>query len=281
MTIPASPSSRPSICHVGAARAAALFLAFVSFSVGGLFVIYPWINSTVSDLPFFLSTGKYICEQGIPYTNPFAVDEGLGIVVQQWLWDVAVFKLHELGGYNLVAALGIALAACACALCLPVWQSVSGGEAVGKTQALPAGAAVACCLLFSLPWARGRRRAQESWGGGAPPPGPRGAVRRGHAPQSLRAGRNALCVSLRRRGELRGGHPGDAGPLVVRRRHGPWHACGLAACCAAPLAVGLARARRGKTKARLDLASFSLASAVMTLAHIRNAWICYLLGVPM
>lgn len=169
MTIPASPSSRPSICHVGAARAAALFLAFVSFSVGGLFVIYPWINSTVSDLPFFLSTGKYICEQGIPYTNPFAVDEGLGIVVQQWLWDVAVFKLHELGGYNLVAALGIALAACACALCLPVWQSVSGGEAVGKTQALPAGAAVACCLLFSLPWARGRRRAQESWGGGAPP----------------------------------------------------------------------------------------------------------------
>lgn len=114
-----------------------------------------------------------------------------------------------------------------------------------------------------------------------PPPGPRGAVRRGHAPQSLRAGRNALCVSLRRRGELRGGHPGDAGPLVVRRRHGPWHACGLAACCAAPLAVGLARARRGKTKARLDLASFSLASAVMTLAHIRNAWICYLLGVPM
>lgn len=80
MTIPTPPPSRPSICHVGAARAAALFLAFVSFSVGGLFVIYPWINSTVSDLPFFLSTGKYICEQGIPYTNPFAVDEGLGIV---------------------------------------------------------------------------------------------------------------------------------------------------------------------------------------------------------
>ena len=48
MTIPTPPPSRPSICHVGAARAAALFLAFVSFSVGGLFVIYPWINSTVS-----------------------------------------------------------------------------------------------------------------------------------------------------------------------------------------------------------------------------------------
>lgn len=162
MTIPTPPPSRPSICHVGAPRAAALFLAFVSFSVGGLFVIYPWINSTVSDLPFFLSTGKYICEKGIPYTNPFAVDEGLGIVVQQWLWDVAVFKLHELGGYNLVAALGIALAACACALCLPVWQSVSGGEAVGKTQALPTGAAVASPpLVLAALGAREETRAGE------------------------------------------------------------------------------------------------------------------------
>lgn len=36
---------------------------------------------------FLIATGKEIVENGIPQFNPFFLEEGYRIVVQQWLWD--------------------------------------------------------------------------------------------------------------------------------------------------------------------------------------------------
>lgn len=136
-------------------RVAAATLCFLSCAAIGLFAVYPWVNSTVTDLPFFLATGREICENGIPRINPFGVQEGLRIVVQQWLWDVAAYLLNEAGGLNLVAALAVGLASAATALSLAAWAAVRG-TSVRRVSPLPAAPALAACLFFSLPWACAR-----------------------------------------------------------------------------------------------------------------------------
>lgn len=52
-----------------------------------------------NDVWFFLATGKEIVENGIPYTNPFAMHEDMGIVVQQWLVCVWVYLIYSAGGF--------------------------------------------------------------------------------------------------------------------------------------------------------------------------------------
>lgn len=336
-------------------RTVVLAATFASISVCALFVAYPWINSTVSDLPFFLSTGRYICENGFPYTNPFSVAEGLKIVVQQWLWDVVVYRLYGAGGYNAVCLLGIACAALACALCVPVWRAVTGGEATGKVPAMPAAAAISASLMFALPWSsvrpsiatmcfllatvcvmEGWRAAEEdhAWRRLWALPLMVAAHMQVHmamawldiaailfycVPEDGEAVKRLLTretrgAELRRRltplafdvismaamplnpygvdgmlyvfnstgaASYAGAILEMQGPFSSGDALGAWHACGIATCCAAPLAVGVLRARAGKTGLRLDLAAFSLAAALMTLFHVRNGWICYVLGVPM
>lgn len=79
-------------------------------------VVNAYPSTGVTDFWFFLSTGKEIVENGIPHENPFSTTAGLGIVVQQWLWDAILYRLHEAGGLDLALAPGALLTAAALAL---------------------------------------------------------------------------------------------------------------------------------------------------------------------
>lgn len=52
-----------------------------------------------SDTFFIIKTGEYIVENGIvPTINPFIIHEGFGIIVQQWLFDVMIYHIYNIGG---------------------------------------------------------------------------------------------------------------------------------------------------------------------------------------
>lgn len=61
-------------------------------------------SATDTDAWFLLSTGRQILESGIPRGNPWAIEAGLRVVVQQWLHDVWLFALFEAGGFAAVSA---------------------------------------------------------------------------------------------------------------------------------------------------------------------------------
>lgn len=57
-----------------------------------------------NDMYFLASTGRYIVEHGIPRINPFCVDEGLKIIVQQWFGSIIDYYVFEyLGNAGVVA----------------------------------------------------------------------------------------------------------------------------------------------------------------------------------
>ena len=138
-----------------APRWAKLAACFVPMCVIGFFVAYSWINDTATDMWFFLSTGRYICENGMPYTNPFAVQDGLGIVVQQWLWDVADYKLYEIGGLTGVCLLSVAMCACAVVSAWAAWAEICRVR-MRDVAAAPAAWALGAAFFFALPWSVAR-----------------------------------------------------------------------------------------------------------------------------
>ena len=71
-----------------------------------------------TDQWFFLSTGREIFKNGIPYENPFSAWPGMRIVVQQWLFCVLVWLEWSVGGWFALGAAGVLrlLVMCACAL---------------------------------------------------------------------------------------------------------------------------------------------------------------------
>lgn len=76
-----------------------------------------------TDAWFILAAGDYITHNGIPYENPWALVDGLHIVVQQWLHDCIIWLLYSENGFSgirwfqvaMFAAVGASLfAACRC-----------------------------------------------------------------------------------------------------------------------------------------------------------------------
>lgn len=90
-------------------RAGDALIAGTAAAMLGFLLINSWTSTSCTDTWFFYSTGRYICENGIPHENPFAAQEGLKTVVQQWAWCVASWKLHELAGANGLSMLKLAL----------------------------------------------------------------------------------------------------------------------------------------------------------------------------
>ena len=62
-----------------------------------------------NDLWWILATGREIVEAGIPFTNPFSVDTGQSIIVQQWLHDVLYWEVYSVFGMSGVNRLVLAL----------------------------------------------------------------------------------------------------------------------------------------------------------------------------
>lgn len=103
-------------------------------------VILLFTGSTVfadaydNDVWFFLATGDYILEHGIPYTNPFSVHEGLSFIAQQWLHCVISSVLYHAGGFVLMGiwtgVLFLALAASLFVLGRTLRRARTGSETV-------------------------------------------------------------------------------------------------------------------------------------------------------
>lgn len=77
------------------AIAAAFIAIYVAWNAGGF---------ADNDIWFILATGREIFENGIPYQNPFAMHDGMGIVVQQWVPCLIAYGIYSLGGF---VALGL------------------------------------------------------------------------------------------------------------------------------------------------------------------------------
>ncbi len=72
------------------AIAASFIAIYIAWNSGGF---------TDNDIWFILATGREIFENGIPYTNPFALHDNMGIVIQQWIPCLIAYGLHSLGGF--------------------------------------------------------------------------------------------------------------------------------------------------------------------------------------
>lgn len=66
-------------------------LAFFSIFIGSLFQFW----NLNSDIWFILNSGRYVVENGIPYTEPLAMHEGLRYVMEQWLTAVVFWKIYD------------------------------------------------------------------------------------------------------------------------------------------------------------------------------------------
>lgn len=65
----------------------------------GAMVLTSVSGSFDNDMWWLLATGREIVENSIPYTNPWSMHEGLGVVVQQWLAAVILYGVYNLFGY--------------------------------------------------------------------------------------------------------------------------------------------------------------------------------------
>lgn len=70
-----------------------------------------------NDVWFILASGRRVVEEGFPSTNPWAVYQGLRIVIQQWLPDVLAYAFHAAWGWYGLTAL-LLLVCATLALCL-------------------------------------------------------------------------------------------------------------------------------------------------------------------
>lgn len=78
---------------------AAMVSIFIAWFTG-----YIRVDGTLdTDGWFLLATGREIVHHGIPFENPWSLDSGQGIIVQQWLHDVWLYGWYSLAGYTGVA----------------------------------------------------------------------------------------------------------------------------------------------------------------------------------
>lgn len=86
------------IARIAFAEVAMLLMAFM--------VCATYQHAYDTDGWFLLDTGRTIVEDGFPQTNPWAIAQGLGVVVQQWLHDVLLYGAYSVGGFDAVSLFG-------------------------------------------------------------------------------------------------------------------------------------------------------------------------------
>lgn len=62
------------------------------------------------DIWYMLATGREIVQNGIPYENPFALYDGMSIIVQQWMLCVLVYGIYTAAGFVGLALWSMVLA---------------------------------------------------------------------------------------------------------------------------------------------------------------------------
>lgn len=89
-----------------------------------------------TDLWWILATGREIASTGVFTVNPFTVDAGQGIVVQQWLHDLLCWVVYDRFGMAGVACLVISLAVCVAFMTSAVAVSFNGHRGRSHAPAL-------------------------------------------------------------------------------------------------------------------------------------------------
>lgn len=98
-----TPRSEPSSSAALPWRNNPLIMAIAAAAIA-IYLAWNASGFADNDIWFILATGREIFEQGILYTNPFSMHDGMGIVVQQWIPCLIAYGLYSLGGF---VALGL------------------------------------------------------------------------------------------------------------------------------------------------------------------------------
>lgn len=93
----ARPGYRLRLCrpHRSDPILTALFAALVCLFAGA--VVFG--ESYDNDVWFFLATGEWIAEHGIPYANPFSIHPDMGFIAQQWLHCLISYLIYSASGF--------------------------------------------------------------------------------------------------------------------------------------------------------------------------------------
>lgn len=87
-------------------RPPADFYLMVAGIVAVLAVVVPTaLDGYDNDIWFILASGREIAERGFPTINPWAVYDGMRVVIQQWVPDVLAFFSYSLWGWRGLTAL--------------------------------------------------------------------------------------------------------------------------------------------------------------------------------
>lgn len=104
------------------------FLATVSFLLFCLGLCFQANGSYDTDGWFLLATGRRIVEHGIPYVNPWSLESGRPIVVQQWLHDVMLYGFWSAFGFAGTVVYQCLMALCVIAALVFAIRGILGGS---------------------------------------------------------------------------------------------------------------------------------------------------------
>lgn len=103
-----------------------------------------------TDSWFILAAGDYITHNGIPYENPWALVDGLRVVVQQWLHDCILWLLYSENGFAAVRWFQVAMFCAVGASLFAAARSLSKKTAASLLLAF-AGVAIAGVYISARP----------------------------------------------------------------------------------------------------------------------------------
>ena len=104
------------------------FLTAVSFLLFCLGLCFQANGSYDTDGWFLLATGRQIVRHGIPYVNPWSLDPGRPIVVQQWLHDVLLYGSWSALGFTGTVIYQGLMACCVIVAFVFAIRSITGGS---------------------------------------------------------------------------------------------------------------------------------------------------------
>lgn len=122
----------------------AIFAALALFYAGNS--IFP--SSYDNDIWFILANGEYITHHGIPYTNPFSIQQDMGIVIQQWLPSVIMYTIYSASGFVGLGVYVTALFLIFAFSLLFIFHTLRGNDSGGEVLMV----LVLLCLVAASPY---------------------------------------------------------------------------------------------------------------------------------
>lgn len=143
---PPSVEVRPRPAHARRRPPADFYLVAVGVMAIAAIVIPTAADGYDNDIWFILASGRQIVERGFPATNPWAVYQGLGIVIQQWVPDVLAYACHAAAGWW---GLSLLLLATCCVLAAALYHLGRAASPAARPETIVLASALALLGLES------------------------------------------------------------------------------------------------------------------------------------